>query len=241
MYDRIERTRVFEQIVAQIERRILSGELRHGDYLGSERELGEQFGASRTAVREALKTLAQRGLVDMRPGRGTMVIDGTSQAVRHSLHLMMSIGSRHVPEHLTQVREIVEPEMAALAAERAEDEHIAAMLAAFETMEHALDDADAFIAADNEFHRAVARGSGNPLILALMDSIVDLLSEQRKMIFSVTGGPQRGQMHHRRVMDAIVAKDIEAARNCMRAHLNQVRADTRHAIVSDTAQQVNLP
>jgi GntR family transcriptional repressor for pyruvate dehydrogenase complex len=241
MYDRIERTRVFEQIVAQIERRILSGELRHGDYLGSERELGEQFGASRTAVREALKTLAQRGLVDMRPGRGTMVIDGTSQAVRHSLHLMMSIGSRHVPEHLTQVREIVEPEMAALAAERAEDEHIAAMLAAFETMEHALDDADAFIAADNEFHRAVARGSGNPLILALMDSIVDLLSEQRKMIFSVTGGPQRGQMHHRRVMDAIVAKDLEAARNCMRAHLNQVRADTRHAIVSDTAQQVNLP
>jgi GntR family transcriptional repressor for pyruvate dehydrogenase complex len=170
-----------------------------------------------------------------------MVIDGTSQAVRHSLHLMMSIGSRHVPEHLTEVREIVEPEMAALAAERAEDEHIAAMLAAFETMEHALDDADAFIAADNEFHRAVARGSGNPLILALMDSIVDLLSEQRKMIFSVTGGPQRGQMHHRRVMDAIVAKDLEAARNCMRAHLNQVRADTRHAIVSDTAQQVNLP
>ncbi|HEU4782424.1 MAG TPA: GntR family transcriptional regulator, partial [Ktedonobacterales bacterium] len=119
MYDRIERSRVFEQIAAQIERRILSGEVRHGDYLGSERELGEQFGASRTAVREALKTLAQRGLVDMRPGRGTMVIDGTSQAVRHSLHLMMRIGSRHVPEHLTEVREIVEPELAALAAERA--------------------------------------------------------------------------------------------------------------------------
>jgi GntR family transcriptional repressor for pyruvate dehydrogenase complex len=95
MYDRIERTRVFEQIVAQIERRILSGELRHGDYLGSERELGEQFGASRTAVREALKTLAQRGLVDMRPGRGTMVIDGTSQAVRHSLHLMMRPRTSH--------------------------------------------------------------------------------------------------------------------------------------------------
>jgi len=241
MYDRIERARVFEQIVAQIERRILSGELRQGDYLGSERELGEQFGASRTAVREALKTLAQRGLVDMRPGRGTMVIDGTSQAVRHSLHLMMRIGSRHVPEHLTEVREIVEPEMAALAAERAGDEHIAAMRAAFETMERALADADAFITADNEFHRAVARGSGNPLILALMDSIVDLLSDQRKLIFTVPGGPQRGQMHHKRVMDAIVAKDPEAARNCMHAHLKQVRADTRHAIVGDTARQVNLP
>jgi DNA-binding GntR family transcriptional regulator len=74
-----------------------------------------------------------------------------------------------------------------------------------------------------------------------MDSIVDLLSDQRKMIFTVPGGPQRGQMHHRRVMDAIAAKDQEAARNCMRAHLQQVRADTRHAIVGDTAKQVKLP
>jgi DNA-binding FadR family transcriptional regulator len=154
---------------------------------------------------------------------------------------MMRIGSRHVPEHLTEVREIVEPEMAALAAERAEDEHIAAMRAAFETMEHALDDADAFIAADNDFHRAVARGSGNPLILALMDSIVDLLSEQRKMIFTVPGGPQRGQMHHRRVMTAIAAKEPDAARNCMREHLRQVRADTRQAILGDTAKHATLP
>ena len=241
MYDRIERTRVFELIVTQIERRILSGELRHGDYLGSERDLGEQFGASRTAVREALKTLAQRGLVDMRPGRGTMVIDGTSQAVRHSLHLMMRIGSQHTPEHLTEVREILEPEMAALAAQRAEDDHIAAMRMAVETMDHALNDADAYIAADNDFHRAVARGSANPLILALMDSIVDLLSDQRKMVFAVPGGPERGQTHHRHVLNAIVMKDSEAARERMRAHLDQVRDDTRSAILGDTSKQAPRP
>lgn len=233
MYVPIERTKVFEQIVAQIERRILSGELRHGDYLGSERELAEQFGASRTAVREALKTLAQRGLVDMQPGRGTMVIDGTSQAMRHSLYLMMRIGSQHTQAHLTEVREILEPEIAALAAKRAEDEHIAAMRAAIETMEHTLSDADAFIAADNDFHRALARGSGNPLILALMDSIVDLLSDQRKMVFAVPGGSRRGQMHHKRVLNAIVARDPEAARKSMRAHLDQVREDTRRVALDD--------
>lgn len=230
MYSPIERTRVFEQIVTQIERRILTGELRHGDYLGSERELAEQFGASRTAVREALKTLAQQGLVDMRPGRGTMVIDGTSQAVRQSLRLMMHIGSQHTPEHLTEVREILEPEIAALAAERAGDEHIAAMRAAVDTMERSLENADAFIAADNDFHRALARGSGNPLILALMDSIVDLLSDQRKLIFAAPGGPQRGQMHHKRVLDAIVTRDSEAARVYMRAHMEQVREDTRQLV-----------
>lgn len=233
MYSPIERTRVFELIVGQIERRILTGELRHGDYLGSERELAEQFGASRTAVREALKTLAQRGLVDMRPGRGTMVIDDTSRAVRHSLHLMMRIGSLHTPAHLTEVREILEPEIAALAAERAEDEQIAALRAALDTMERTLDDADAYIAADNEFHRALARGSGNPLVLALMDSIVDLLSDQRKMVFAVPGGPERGQTHHRAVFDAIVARDPEAARSGMRAHMEQVREDTRMAVRDD--------
>ncbi|HEU5347656.1 MAG TPA: FadR/GntR family transcriptional regulator [Ktedonobacterales bacterium] len=233
MYSPIERTRVFEQIVKQIERRILTGELRHGDYLGSERELAEQFGASRTAVREALKTLAQRGLVDMRPGRGTMVIDGTSQAMRHSLHLMMRIGSQHTPTHLTEVREILEPEIAALAAERVTDEHIAALRVAVDTMEHSLDDASAFIAADNEFHRALARGSGNPLILALVDSIVDLLSDQRKMIFTTLGGPQRGQMHHKRVLNAIVARDPEAARVSMRAHMDQVREDSRQVALDD--------
>lgn len=233
MYVPIERARVFEQIVAQIEQRILTGELRHGDYLGSERELAEQFRASRTAVREALKTLAQRGLVDMRPGRGTLVIDGTSQAVRHSLHLMMRIGSRHTPAHLTEVREMLEPDIAALAAQRAQDAHIAQMRAAIDTMERTLDDADAFIAADNEFHRALARGSGNPLILALMDSIVDLLSEQRKLVFSVPGGPERGQLHHKRVLSAIVARDAETARACMREHLAQVRDDTQQAVLVD--------
>lgn len=233
MYLPIERTKIFEQIAEQIERRIVTGELRHGDYLGSEREMAEQFGASRTAVREALKTLAQRGLVDMRPGRGTMVINDTPRAVRHSLYLMMRIGSQRTAAHLNEVRELLEPEIAALAAERAEDEHIAALQAAVATMARSLDNADEFIAADNEFHRTLASGSGNPLILTLLDSIVDLLSDQRKLVFSVPGGPERGLMHHRRLLDAIVARDPETARSCMRAHMDQVREDTGQAVLDD--------
>ncbi len=232
MYTPIERTKVFEHIVAQVEQRILSGELRHGDYLGSERELADQFHASRTAVREALKTLAQKGLVDMRPGRGTMVINRTSQAVRHSLHLMMRVESGHTLAHITEVREILEPEIAALAALRATEDDISALRAAAETMDSTLTDADAYIDADNTFHRALARGSGNPLLLALMDSVVDLLSEQRKLIFSVRGGPERGQTHHRRLLEAVVRRDPEAARTCMREHMSQVRGDTQRAVES---------
>lgn len=233
MYSPIERTKVFELIVSQIENRILSGELRDGDYLGSERELAEQFHASRTAVREALKTLAQKGLVDMRPGRGTMVINRTSRAVRHSLRLMMSIESGHTSEYITEVRDILEPEIAALAARRSADDDLAALREAVDTMDRALTDDDAYIAADNSFHRALAHGSGNPLLLSLMDSIVDLLSEQRKLIFMVQAGPERGQAHHRRILDAVARHDPDAARASMHEHMAQVRDDTRKAIALD--------
>ena len=225
-YTPVQASKVFEQIVEQIEQRILSGELRSGDRLPSERELGEQFHASRTAVREAMKTLAQKGLVDMRPGRGTIVIDGTSHAMRRSLGLMLRVGQPDGSQNLlVEVREILEPEIAALAAARATGEHIAAMREAVHLMDHNLTNANAFIAADNDFHRALAKGTQNILILSLLDSIVDLLSEQRKLIFSKEGGPERGQVHHKRLLDAIEQRDPEAARQAMRAHLQQVRED----------------
>jgi GntR family transcriptional repressor for pyruvate dehydrogenase complex len=225
MYTPIQSNKVFEQIAQQIEQRILSGELRSGDRLPTERELAEQFHASRTAVREAMKSLAQKGLVDMRPGRGTIIIDGTSRAMRHSLGLMMRIGQAVNSSSLVEVREILEPEIAALAAVRATEEHIAAMREAVAVMDANLIDADAYITADNDFHRALAEGTQNILILALVDSIVDLLSEQRKHIFSVSGGPQRGQIHHKHILETIVQRDPEAARQAMHAHLHQVRDD----------------
>ncbi|HLW02869.1 MAG TPA: FadR/GntR family transcriptional regulator [Ktedonobacterales bacterium] len=230
MYTPIRSNKVYEQIAQQIEQRILSGTLRSGDRLPTERELAEQFQASRTAVREAMKTLAQKGLVDMRPGRGTIVIDGTTQAMRHSLGLMMRVGQAGSSDELVEVREILEPEIAAMAAARATQEHIAALQEAVQIMDGSLDAADSYIAADNDFHRALAKATQNTLILAFVDSIVGLLSEQRTHIFSVSGGPERGQIHHKRLLDAIARHDAEAAREAMRAHLQQVRIDVETAL-----------
>jgi GntR family transcriptional repressor for pyruvate dehydrogenase complex len=230
MYSPVRSSKVYEQIAEQIEQLILSGKLHSGDRLPTERELAEQFQASRTAVREAMKTLAQKGLVDMRPGRGTVVIDGTSQAMQHSLGLMIRVGQAGSESNLVEVREILEPELAALAAARATGEHIAAMQQAVQVMDASLDDANTYIAADNDFHLALARATHNDLILTFVDSIVGLLSEQRKHIFSVAGGSARGQIHHKQILDAILLHDPEAARAAMRAHLQQVRADVETAI-----------
>ncbi|HYX49154.1 MAG TPA: FCD domain-containing protein, partial [Ktedonobacteraceae bacterium] len=80
---------------------------------------------------------------------------------------------------------------------------------------------------DNDFHRALATGTQNILILTLIDSIVDLLSEQRKLIFSTNGAPERGQMHHKRILESVMKRDVEAARKAMRDHLHQVREDVK--------------
>jgi GntR family transcriptional regulator, transcriptional repressor for pyruvate dehydrogenase complex len=128
-----------------------------------------------------------------------------------------------------EVREILEPEIAALAATRADQDDLAAMREAIAVMDAARRDSDAFIEADLDFHLVLAEAAGNPLILTLIDSIVGLLREQRSRIFLVEGGPERGQYHHKRVMEAVEHRDPIGAREAMKAHLRQVREDSRSA------------
>ena len=229
MYKTIRSSRLYEQIVEQIEQAILKGELKRGDQLPAERELAEQFGVSRTAVREAVKALREKGLVEAFSGRGTFVTDGTSQAMRQSLDLITRIGGPDGSAQLAEVRAILEPEIAALAAGRIEEQLLITLREAVAVMDRSLEDPDAYIEADLDFHLALAEGAANPVILSLIDSIVGLLREQRLRIFSVDGGPQRGQYHHKRILEAIEQRDADKARWAMREHLQQVREDSHAA------------
>lgn len=226
MYFPIQTERLYQQIVEQIERRIIAGDLKVGDQLPSERELAEQFAVSRIAVREAVKALREKGLVEIRPGKGTFITNGTSGVVRNSLGLLIKFGSTDGSSNLVEVREILEPEIAALAATRITDEQIAAMSEAVGIMDTALDNVDVFVEADLDFHLALAQATQNPIIPLLMDSIIDLLREQRKRIALTKGGLQRGQYHHKRILDAVMRRDSEASRKAMQLHLQQVREDS---------------
>jgi len=226
MYKTIQTSRLYEQIVQQIEESILTGSLKSGDQLPAERELAQQFGVSRTAVREAIKALREKGLVEAYSGRGTFITNERSQAIRHSLDRIIKINQVEGFLQLAEARAILEPEIAALAAARAEDQHIATMREAVAVMDRAQRDPDAYIEADLDFHLALAEAAGNQIILSLIDSIVGLLREQRIRIFRVPGGPERGQFHHKRILDAIEKRDPERAREVMTAHLEQVRADS---------------
>lgn len=226
VYRAVKTSRLFEQIVQQVEDSILKGQLKPGDQLPAERDLAQRFGVSRTAVREAVKTLREKGLVEAYSGRGTFVTNGTSQGIRQSLDLMIRINKQEGMANLAELRLVLEPEIAALAALRIEEQLVATMREAVAVMERNLHDPDAYVEADLDFHLALAEAADNPLILSLLDSIVDLLREQRSRIFDVDGGPERGQFHHKQILAAIENRDAEAARESMRAHLNQVLADS---------------
>src|SRR5713101_2115384 len=234
VYKTVRTSRLYEQIVQQIEESILKGVLKPGDQLPAERELAQRFGVSRTAVREAVKALREKGLVEAYSGRGTFITDGTSQVIRQSLDLMTRIGQQEGSVHLSELRQMLEPQIAALAATRIEEQLLATMREAVVVMDRSLHDPDAYIEADLDFHLAMAEAVGNPLILSLLDSIVGLLREQRSRIFRVDGGPERGQFHHKRILEAIERRDPDAAREAMRAHLGQVREDSSSPAATTT-------
>jgi GntR family transcriptional regulator, transcriptional repressor for pyruvate dehydrogenase complex len=239
VYKVVRTSRLYEQIVQQIEESILKGTLKTGDQLPAERDLAQRFGVSRTAVREAVKALREKGLVEAYSGRGTFITDGTSQAVRQSLDLMVKIGQPEGSQYLAELRAILEPEIAALAAVRGQDSDMATMREAVAVMDRAGRDPDAYIEADLDFHLSLAEAAANPLILSLIDSIVGLLREQRMKIFKVEGGPERGQFHHKRILEAMEQRDSEKARAAMRAHLEQVREDSQVSSSKLSASKVS--
>lgn len=240
MYKTVQTSRLYEQIVQQIEESILNAQLKAGDQLPPERELAQQFGVSRTAVREAVKALREKGLVEAYSGRGTFVTNGTSHAMRQSLDWLIKIGEPGNLAQLEEVREILEPDIAALAATRADEQHLATMREAVELMDRSRQDPDTYIEADLDFHLSLAEAAANPIILSLIDSIVGLLREQRMRIFRIEGGPERGQHHHKRILEAVERRDSQAAREAMRAHLQQVREDSQVS-VNETKRSRRAP
>jgi GntR family transcriptional repressor for pyruvate dehydrogenase complex len=215
--------RLYEQVADALRVRIVGGELSLGQKLPTEREIAARYGVSRNVVREAIRTLANDGLVHVRQGSGVYVTDGASQALSDSLQLAISVSNvtRKFLD-LIEIRQLVEPGMAALAAERATPKHLEALRKEVAIMDGAANDVEAFIAADHRFHVAIAKATGNSLVPLMLDPIVELLHEQRQRLFFVEDSSSHAQNFHRKILSAIERRNSRAAFAAMRAHLVQV-------------------
>lgn len=208
-----------EQVVAYVRGLIEKGALRPGDRLASERELVIEIGVSRPSVRAGLRSLATMGVVTTRQGAGTFITAGPPALGNEPLGLLAALHGI-TREGLFEARRTLEVSTAALAAERATGEQLAAMSDEITGMYTSLEDPQAFLRHDVLFHRAVAAGSNNLVLSALIEMVASLHYEQRRVTVERARNELRENADmHRRIYQAIRTRDAEAARVAMDEHL----------------------
>jgi GntR family transcriptional repressor for pyruvate dehydrogenase complex len=225
VFDQLTREpRLSDKVATTILEMILAEGLNVGERMPSERELSDQFGVSRTVVREAIRTLAAKGVLEARAGHGVRIVAVPARTVSESLRLFIRSGTLDY-SRVAEVRQMLEIETAGLAAQRVTDKGVDLLRANVDAMERAVGEVDRMSQLDLEFHRALAETTRNELFLLLLDSIGDALLEIRRRLFA--DSPNGAQMHtavraHREILAGIAARDAEAAQRAMRAHLSQI-------------------
>ena len=214
--------RLYQEIVDQIQQQILSGALKPGDQIPAERDLADRFGVSRTAVREAIKSLTEKGLIEVFVGRGTFVTNLSPDRVVESMTLLLH-NEPHNVASLQEARELLEVPTARLAASRRSDTHIARLRAIMAEMEQETTISPRLVDGDTEFHVEVARATGDPVLVLLSQTIVALLRTERlyREDFDVARLPT-ALADHRDIVDAIADGDPDRAAQAMTEHLARV-------------------
>ena len=218
-----------EQVVAHIRQLIERGQLRPGDKLPAERDLATKIGVSRPTVRVGLHALAAMGVVKSRHGSGTYIPDGPPTLDSEPLSLLAALHG-FTREEMYEARRLLEVAAAGMAAERATPEQLATLADEVANLFAALDDPLRFLVHDITFHRSVAAASGNPIIGALVEMVSALYYERRRETAKQASDRDLKEAAelHRRIYQAIRARDPEAARSAMNEHL--IRASAYQAM-----------
>lgn len=219
---------------------IAGGQYGAGEFLPPEPVLCQQFGVSRTIVREALGTLEARGLVAVQHGRGAVVTPNRAPAVSSLLRFEWQVG-RGTLSHLLEARRALEVTVARLAAARVTADNVRAMAQALEAMSAAATPQD-YIAADLAFHDAIVRAAGNPILTLLNDALASLLRVSRQQTYLIPGAVASSLRDHRLVYERVAAHDIEGAGREMEAVLDQVERHISAAgLTPDLTRQHDVP
>jgi len=221
LFDAIKSEKFAEKIAQRIMQTIGAGDLKPGDTLPPERELASSFQVSRAVVREALGMLAVRGLIKIHQGKPTLVNDVSNWNTLDPqvLLLLRSTGTFH---ELMELRFMIEPEAAALAARRASDEELVSLRPFLDPAHNV--SMERHVEADTAFHHGIVRATHNAVLLIVMSSVTDLLRESRRLTFQAPGAIPKGAAWHQAILVALEKHDAEEARQAMIGHLKQVQA-----------------
>ena len=229
----IEKASVKDQTLEQLKNYILSGAVRLGGRLPSERALSEALGVGRYSVREALKVLEAVGLVESRVGEGTFLTTNTGASFGRILGLSLATWGGTIIQIL-DAREMIEAEAARAAAERVSPGQLSQMRQELLLM-NSTADVSAYLKADMNFHRRVGQASDNIIISQFISNLIDLLEQALQETHSDALPTQaEGGGTHQDIYDAIEARDAEAASQLMRRHI-RFSSEVWQTVISLTA------
>jgi GntR family transcriptional regulator, transcriptional repressor for pyruvate dehydrogenase complex len=221
MLKAIKKTRLYEEVVGQLHQLIDAGKLKAGDRLPSERELAETFRVSRSSVREAIKTLENEGMVITRPGSGTFITAVNVEAIIPPLASLLSRGKDALID-LFEMRCLVEPNIAALAAERATPADILRLKEICTEQEQQIKQDTSAVDHDAAFHLTIGRATHNEALQRLVASIVEILKPIREKSLQTPGRAHKSLASHREILVAIERHDPDLARQAMQQHIQAV-------------------
>jgi GntR family transcriptional repressor for pyruvate dehydrogenase complex len=221
----LERRSISEQVANRIMAMIKSGNLKSGDRLPTEQQMGIAFGISRPPLREALKALTLMGVLESRQGGRYTVTDLSPARLVAPFNVMLSIADYDVHEHF-EARAVVDLELVRLCAERASFEQRQRILKLARDGRAFHHDPVAFRLLDIEFHQALNNAARNRLLSALAQGLYDVGLDVRRVASTVPGVIETSVGQHVVVAEAVVAGDAAAAVDAYRRHLEHVRDTT---------------
>lgn len=216
------------EVVYTIGRRIVSGELKPGDPLPPEDQLTADFAASRTVLREAVRVLAAKGLVEARPKTGTRVRRREEWNILDPDVLSWRVDDTHDPQlyaEMNEVRLAIEPVAARLAATRASEDELAGIEEAYLAMEAGVSDQSAYLAADLRFHDRILAGCHNELLTHLGAVLRAVLQNTFELTTRPKSSRKRALPLHKAIMDGLAARDEDLAETAARALIADTTAD----------------
>ncbi|UQG55154.1 MULTISPECIES: FadR/GntR family transcriptional regulator [unclassified Marinobacter] len=230
----LEKKSLSDEVVAKIKSMIVSGDLKEGDRISSERELCEQFCVSRASVREGLKILSLQGLIS-RTNAGTVITTNFASILEETLALKILLND-YSYEDVMEARMFLERTMVRLAASRIETQNISIMSLQLESMIKAEREgnSDDFVLADIAFHQQIAKASKSEVLASLYNAIITLVFRAQKSVKEDNPVMKESIKFHGKILEALKNKNAEQAEKEMQMHLMDVQKRLNHLIKKET-------
>lgn len=223
MVEPIDRSGITELVVQRIKDLLGRGELKAGSRLPPERELADMLHISRPSLRTALKALSVMGVIHAKPGAGTYIAKSLPEVFTEPMRFMTLINNTSV-EELFEARLIIEAGLAELAAERATDADIAALIEEVEGMKANTGDPEEFLKHDVRFHQAIARAANNKLMSGVMDTVAQLLFHIRRQTITHASDLDEAIEWHEKIIAAMRKHDSRRAKEMLSGHLRAAQS-----------------